>query len=411
MPRRRDEYLVSLDLGTAATRAAVACWRADGDLVLEGYGETPTHGVAKGIIVDAADAADSIRQAVEQAANLARVRVHTILAAVATPFARGFNSRGCIPIVHEDKLVRGSDAAQALAAANRVSLPSDRTVAEVYSQGFAVDDVRGVRNPVGMACGRLEAEVHAVSDSLSAHANVRQAIKKAGYHLEQPVFAPLAAAEAVLTDEEKSLGSTHVDIGAAKTSVSAYAGGHPRYTRVIPIGGHHVTNDLAMGLDIAIADAEALKVRCGIPDARRPRGGEPAETLDVPLPDATGSQPVPLWRIAQIIRARIEEIFELVAKEIERGGFAPAACGRVVLTGGPVSAPGTLAAAHRALHRPIRLGKPDVSSVVTQFQCSPAHAVVLGTLARGLYHREKRFDQRFHERSFRTLFRRVAGWL
>ncbi len=255
MPRRRDEYLVSLDLGTAVTRAAVACWRADGDVVLEGYAETPTRGVAKGLIVDAAEAAECIREAIEGAASLARVRVYTVLAAIATPFARGVNSRGCIAIAHEDKLVRGADAAQALDAANRVSLPGDRVAVEAYSQGFTVDDARNARNPVGMVCARLEAELHVVSDSQSAHANVRQAVKKAGFHLERAIYAPLATSEAVLTPEEKRLGGAHVDVGAAKTCISVYFGEYPRYTRVVPIGADHITRDLAIGLNIPLADS------------------------------------------------------------------------------------------------------------------------------------------------------------
>ncbi len=411
MPKRRDEYLVSLDLGTATTRAAVACWRADGELVLEGYGETPTRGVSKGMIVDAAAAAESIHAAVEEAANLARVRVCTILAAVATPFARGLPSRGCIAIAHEDKLVRPSDAHRALAAANRISLPNDRTVAEVYAQGFAVDDIRGVANPVGMACGRLEAELHVISDSSAAHANVRQAVRKAGYHLEAAIFGPLAAAEAALSPEEKRLGCAHVDIGSAKTSVAVYAAGYPRHVRVIPIGAQHITNDLAIGLNTSLADAENLKRTCGIADARRPRNGDPCEKIVVPLADGAGPQAVPLWRIALIIRARVEEIFELVDKEFDRSGLAPATCGRVVITGGFCKMAGALAAAHRGLHRPVRLGRVQMKSLLKTPELGPEHAVVLGTIGRGIYHREAKLDRRFEERGFRPLLKRVAGWL
>lgn len=411
MSRRRDEYLVSLDLGTAITRVAIGCWRADGGLVLEGYSETPTRGVSRGLIVDAAAAADTVAEAIGQAADLARVRVCTVLAPVGTPFARGFNSRGCIGIPHEDKLVRASDVQQALAAANRVSLPSDRAVAEVHGQGFAVDDVRGVDNPIGMACGRLEAELHVVSDSLSAQANMRQALRRAGYHLERILYGPLAAAEAVLTPEEKRLGCAHVDIGAGKTTVSIYLGGYPRYTRVLPIGSQHITNDLAIGLNASVADAEQVKLRCGIADLRRPRNGDTCETLDVPLADGNGPQAVPLWRVSLIVRARVEEIFELVARELDRSGSSAAACRRVVLTGGFCRMGGALAAAHRALHRTVRFGRVEIPSILPQFQSEPVHAVVLGALERGRFHRERKSDRRFEERGMRTMLKRVAGWL
>lgn len=409
MPRHRDEYLVSLDLGSATTRAAVACWRADGELALEGYAETPSRGVSKGIIVDLPSATEVIREAVEAAANLARVRVHTLLATIATPFARGLNSRGCIGITHEDKLVRASDAAQALAAANRVALPADRTVAEVYGQGFTVDDVRGIPDPLGMVCGRLEAEQLVISDSASALANLRLAIRKAGYHLERPIFAPLAAAEAVLSPEEKRLGAAHVDIGAEKTGVSVYAAGYPRYTRILPVGAAHIARDLAICLNIRLADAEAIQRRYGIPDARRPRGTDGGERIEVPFPEG-GTQIIPLWRAALVIRARVEEIFALAGKELDRSGYA-SACGRVVLTGGFCRMAEALPAAHRALGRPVRLGHVQLQSILPQFTSGPAHAGVLGALRRGIHHREQALDRRFHEPRLGSLLRRVATWL
>jgi len=411
MSQRHDEYLVALDLGTAATRCAVACWRTNGELMLEGYAEVPTAGVDRGLIVDAAAAAESVTEAVQGAATSARVRAVSILAAVATPYARGLNSRGCIGIDHDDKVVRGNDALRVLAAANRLSLPGDRAVTEVYSQGFAVDDVRAIRNPVGIAGGRLEAEIHVVTDALSAHANLQQAIAKAGFRLERVIYGPLAAAEAVLSDEEKRLGSIHVDIGAAKTSLAIYAGGYPRFCRVLPIGSQHITHDLAIGLNTAVDDAEQLKRQHGIVDGRRPRRSENAPKVDILLADGTAVHAVPLWRVGLIVRARVEEIFELVAKELDRSGLPIAGCARVVLTGGFCRMDGALAAAHRTLRRPVRLGRVEMESALAQFEPDPTHAVVLGTLARGVSNRERRFDHRFEESGLRTMFRRVAAWL
>jgi cell division protein FtsA len=411
MPRHNDEYLVGVDLGTATTRCAIACWRSDGELELEGYGEAPTRGVTRGLIVDAASAAEGVGQAVEAAALRARVRVGSLFASVATPYARGLNSRGCIGIPHEDKVARGGDALRALEAANRVSLPSDRAVTEVYSQGFALDDVRGILNPVGLAGGRLEAEVQVVTDLASAHGSIAQVVRKAGYDLEQVVFGPLAAAEAVLTEEEKRLGSVHVDIGAAKTSVVIYAGGYPRFLRVLPLGGQQITNDLAIGLNTSVEDAEELKREWGIADSRRPRRKESVPKVDVVLADGTGVHTVPLWRVGVIVRARVEEVFELVEKELTRSGLGIAACARVTLTGGFCCMAGALEAAHRALRRPVRFGRVELPTTRGQFESDPTHAVALGTLVRGVSLRERKFDRRFEESGFRTALKRVAGWL
>jgi cell division protein FtsA len=361
--------------------------------------------------VDAAGATESIRAAIEAAAGRARVRVLTILAAVGTPFARGLNSRGCIGIAHEDKVIRGKDARQALEAASRVSLPSDRAVAEAYSQGFAVDDVRGMRNPVGIAGGRLEAELHIVTDSRSTHANMRQVIRKAGFRLERVLFGPMAAAEAVLADEEKRLGGVHVDVGAGKTSLALYAGGYPRFCRVLPIGSQHITNDLAIGLNTSVVEAERLKRRLGVTDARRPRRRAESPTVEVPFADGSGLQHFPLWRVGLIMQARIEEIFELVSKELDRSGVAAAAGARVVLTGGFCRMTGAREAAEAALGRPVRFGHVEMESALSQFESDPTHAVVLGTISRGLVCREQKLDRRFEEEGWRSFFRRVAGWL
>ncbi len=416
MATAKDEYLVALDLGSHTTRCAIACWRPDGELVLEGYAERPTQGVRKGLVIEAPAAAQSARDAIGAAAERARVRVASVLASVATPYARGLNSRGCIGIEHEDRVVRGSDAKRALAAANRVTLPSDRAVSEVLSQGFAVDDVRGIHNPVGIAGGRLEAEVHVVTDLLAAHDNIRRVVRSGrmsirACRLERVIFGPAAAAAAVLTDEEKRLGAAHIDIGAGTTSIVLYCGGHPRFSRVLPIGSQHITHDVAIGLNTSIAAAERLKQRPGLLAARRPRHGGESARVEVPLADGSDTRSYPLWRIGFIVRARVEEIFELAAKELARSGVAEAACARIVLTGGLCRMDGALEAARRLLRRPARFGIVEMETTLGQFEADPTHAVVLGTLLRGVVRREERLDRRFEEGGLRGLLQKVAGWL
>ena len=411
MGRNSEEHLIGLDLGTSTFRCAVVCWRPNGDLILEGYGETPSLGVVKGLVVDAAQAAECARTAIEAAAERAGIDVLSVLPAVATPYARGFNSRGCIGITREDKVVRGGDAQSALAAARRISLPSDRAVAEIYSQGFAIDETRGIHNPVGIVGGRLEAEVHVVTDSLSAQNNAEQIVRKAGYHCERIIFGPMAAAEAVLTPEEKKLGAVHIHIGAGKTSIALYCGGYPRFSRVLPIGCQHVTNDLAIGLNTSVVEAETLKRRFGIPPSRRPQRGAQKPRVEVPLADGSAMQAFPLWRVGLIVRARVEEIFELAANELGRSGYAWASSARAVITGGYCRMDGALETAERALRRPVRFGCVELDTTLSQFQADPTHAVVLGTVLRGRTHRELQLDRRFEGSGWRRVFSRVAGWL
>ena len=410
MPAATEEYLVALDLGSATARCAIACHRPGRELSLEAYAERPAEGVDRGLILDAPAATAVVRAVVAGAAERAKLRVATILAAIATPYARGFNSRGCIGITHEDKVVRGPDAGHALVAANRVTLPSDRSVAEVLSQGFAVDDVRGIHNPVGIAGARLEAEVHVVTDLLAAHANVRQVVRAAGYRLEGVVFGPAAAAAAALTDEEKRLGAVHVDVGAGTTSLVLYAAGYPRFSRVLPVGSRHVTCDLAIGLDTSLDEAETLKRRPGLLAAKRPRHGADSPTIDVSRPDGSAVQTLPLWRAGVIARARVDELFDIVGRELARSGIPAAACARVVLTGGYCRMDGALDAARRGLRRHVRVATVDVATSLAQFEPDPTHAVILGSLLRGVVRREETLDRRFEEGGLRGLLRRVAGW-
>ena len=402
MRRRNEEYLVALDVGTSTTRCGVACWRLDGSLVLEGYGRVATDGVSKGLVLDATAATESVRAAIEMAARRAQVKVYSVFVSVATPFARGFNSRGCIGIAREDKIVRGNDARRALAAARKVSLPTGRALLEVYDQGFTVDDTRGVRNPVGLAGARLEAEVLVITDSLSAQNNLAQVVRRAGYRLDHCVFGPVAAANVVLSEEEKQLGGAFVDVGATTTSIVLFAAGAPRFCRVVPIGSQHITNDLAIGLNISVDEAEDLKRRYGIAEARAGRAHR----------GQSGGSEVPLARLALIARARVEEIFEIVATELDRSGHPAAASARVVLAGGFCRLPGGLEAARRVLRRPVRIAAPEIETTMSQFNPDPTHAVLVGTLWRGVWHHERKLDRRFDdERWFRSVLRKVAGWL
>jgi len=411
MPRAKEEYLIGVDLGSATMRCAVACYRPGRDVILEGYAEAPSRGIERGLIVDPTAAGESLREAVASASDRARVQVFTVLASMSTPYARGLNSRGCIGISHEDKIVRGGDACHAVSAANRIALPSDRDVTEVYSQGFAVDDVQGVRNPVGMAGERLEAGVHVVTDTVTAQVNLAQVLQAAGYRLERAIVGPIAAASAVLTEEEKKLGGVHVDIGAGTTSVTLFAGGAPRFFRVLPVGGRHVTNDLAIGLNTTVAEAELLKRRSGLNESGGPRRRQDGPKVAVPVPDSTAVREVPLWRLRVIVRARVEEILEMVVKELGRSGVPEANCARAVLTGGFCRMQGAYGVAKDVLARPVRLGRVEMETSLGQFESDPTHAQVLGIIERGIFHREQKLDKRFEEGGLRGLLSRVAGWL
>jgi cell division protein FtsA len=203
----------------------------------------------------------------------------------------------------------------------------------------------------------------------------------------------------------------HIDIGAGTTSVTLFAGGYPRFFRVLPVGGQHVTNDLAIGLNTTAAEAELLKRRFGLGEGGTPRRRSNGPKVAVPVPDSAAVREVPLWRLHVIIRARVEEILEMVVSELGRSGVAEAACARAVLTGGFCDMQGARAVAKDVLGRPVRFGRVEVETTLGQFESNPAHAQVLGIVERGVYYRDQKLDRRFEEGGLKGLLNRVAGWL
>jgi cell division protein FtsA len=221
----------------------------------------------------------------------------------------------------------------------------------------------------------------------------------------------MAAAQAALSDEEKQLGAVHVHVGAAKTCIALYCGGYPRFSRVLPVGCQHITNDLAIGLNTSVVEAEKLKRRHGVAPSRRPRRGAEHPRVEVPLADGTAMQAYPLWRVGLIVRARVEEIFELVVRELDRSGYGWASSARAVITGGFCRMRGALEAAERALRRPVRFGCVTLDTTLSQFDADATHAVALGAALRGVTHRELALDRRFDDTGWRRLLSRVASWL
>src|SRR2546422_966360 len=281
---RKSPLMIGLDVGTYKIGVIVA-EVTEGGVEVVGIGTAASRGLRKGVVVNIEKTVEAIRRAVEEAELMAACEIRSVIAGSAGSHIKGFNSHGVVAV--RSREVASGDVERVVDAARAVALPTDQEVLHVLPQEFIVDDQDGIREPVGMAGVRLDARVHIVTGAVSAGQKLIKCCNRAGLHVRDVLAGPLAAAEAVLTSEERELGVALVDVGGGTIDVVVYQAGSIRHTAVLPVGGGHVTSDLAAALCTPPAEAEHLKQRHGSALAAL----TPAEqTIEVPL---LGGPPAP----------------------------------------------------------------------------------------------------------------------
>jgi len=378
---KRTTLVAGLDLGTAKACVLVGDVSERGVEVV-GLGTAPSRGLRKGVIVHVDSTVAAIRKAVAEAETMAGCAIRRVVASIAGAHVRGVTSHGVVAVRGGE--VSPSDVERVLDAARAVALPADREVLHVLPQEFIIDDQEGIKEPVGMAGVRLEAKVHIVTTKVSAVQNVLKCCRQAGLVVDDVVLAPLAAADAVLTPEERDLGVALVDVGCGTTDVMIFHGGAVRHTAVLPLGGAHLTNDIAAGLRTPTIDAERIKQRFGCARATK----VPRQTA-IEVPGVAEREPRVLSRhiLCEIIEPRVEEIFALVSREVIRSGYEGGLASGVVLTGGTALLDSVADVAEAVLRLPVRIGAPQHVAALADLVGSPLYAaavgLVLGTASGG----------------------------
>jgi cell division protein FtsA len=367
--------VVGLDVGTTKVCCVIAEPNAGGGVDVAGVGAAPSRGLRKGVVVNVEATVEAIRQAVSEAERTAGTEVSGVYVGVAGGHVRGLNSRGVVPVSGKEREVTALDVQRAVEAARAINLPPDREVLHVLPQTFTVDGQDGVREPVGMAGVRLEVEVHVVTAAVSSLHNVIRSVNRAGLTVHDVVLEPLASAEAVLFADEKELGVILVDIGGGTTDVALFRDGAVWHTAILPIGGDHISHDLAVGLRTPAAEAEELKRRHGCALAALV---SPSETVEVPSVGGRRPRQLPRQVLAEIIQPRVEEIFALVAREVTRAGFREAATAGVVVTGGTAILEGVPEVAEAVFQLPVRRGLPETVGGLADAVKSPIYATGVG---------------------------------
>lgn len=364
-----------LDVGTTKTCAVVAAVSEEGDLSVLGVGERPSRGLERGVVVNLEATIQSVAEAVRAAEQMSGVKVQSVMAGIAGEHVRSLNSTGVIGVARKDHEIVREDLKRVLDAARAVPVPGDREVLHVLPRDYRIDDQRGIRDPVGMSGVRLEAEVHIVTVQSAAVKNLLRGISRAGVEVTALVLEPLAASEAVLDEDEKSLGVLLLDIGGGTTDIAVYLDGNIGHTAVIGYGGNAVTNDLAVGLRTPVEQAERLKIRHGCAVAALVDPNEVIEVLGV-----GGREPRRLGAgvLASIIEPRMEEILSLALAEVERVVDPTLLAAGVVLTGGCSQLRGVCELAERVLGLPARVGIPLQISGLTDVAQDPRMATAIG---------------------------------
>ena len=352
---------------------------------------------------------EAIKQAVAEAEQMAGVEVAAVYAGVAGGHIRGVNSRGVVAVSGKDREVSGADVERAVEAARAINLPQDREIIHVLPQTFLVDDQDGVREPIGMSGVRLEVEAHIVTGAVTSVQNVIRSVNRAGLAVQDIVLEPLASAEGVLLSDEKELGVVLVDIGGGTTDVALYREGAVWHTVILPLGGDHISNDIAIGLRTPAADAEDLKRRHGCALTALVSA---EETIDVPSVGGRKARQLSRQILSEIIQPRVEEIFTLVARDLARAGFRDAATAGVVVTGGTSILEGVPEVAERVFDLPVRRGIPEVGGRLAEFLKSPVYATGVGLALWGLARQASGVGTVAGDRGvIGRLGRRLSGWL
>ncbi len=371
--------VVGLDIGTTKICTIVGEVRPD-DVFVVGVGVEPSRGMKKGVVNDMGQLTAAVSASVHKAEKSSGYDIERAFVSVAGSHIASINSRGVVGLPGQ-RGVRMDDLDRAMEAARAIAIPHNREVLHVVPRSYSLDGQERVRSPIGMHGFRLEVEAHIITASSTSVANLEKSVQDAGVTVDRFILNPLAAGDAVLSDQEREMGVVVIDIGGGTTDIAIFIEGTVWHTAVIPVGGDHITNDITHYMYAPYELAEVVKLQHG---HVQPRTISPSETFLV-QPFGEGMPTEFLRReLAEVIEARVEEIFELVLKEIKRSGYDGLLRAGAVLTGGCSQLPGMREVVADALDFPVRLARPERLTGMVDTLRNPAYSTSVGLLRLGL---------------------------
>ncbi len=382
--------IVGLEIGTSKVCAVVGEQSADpakAGLNIIGLGQARSRGVRKGELVDTQQAEEDVRNAIVEAEQMADVEIRSVYLGVTGGHIRGFNNRGVHPVVSADREITDDDVQDVIKNAKAINLPTENSVVHAIRQHFFVDGQDGVTNPVGMLGSRLEVDMHVVHGNTNRLQNAIRLVKGMQLEVDEIVFNGLASSLALLTSEQKELGALVIDIGGGTTDYVVYTDGVIKHTGVLAVGGDHISNDLAYGLKVPLSRAEKLKLEHGsalVDDAAKGQTVTITNELGLPL------KTVNIEHLRRIMSLRLEEIFQLVAQDLNQLGLLDYLRAGVFLCGGGARVPHITRLAEPILQMPVSLGQTDSVSGLKSALGQPEFVTGIGLAKFGSFKARKR---------------------
>ncbi len=400
----QENIIVGLDIGTTKICAVVG--EKTGDKInIVGIGTHPSIGLRKGVVVNIESTVESIQKAIEEAELMAGCEISSVYAGIAGGHITGFNSRGIVAIKGTE--VTQQDVDRVIDAARAVAIPMDREVIHVIPQEFIIDEQGGIQNPVGMSGVRLEAKIHIVTGAVTSAHNIVKCANRSGLDVCDIVLEPLASGEAVLTNEEKDVGTALIDLGGGTSDLAIFSGKNIKHTFVLALGGSNLTNDISIGLRASMAEAEKIKKKYGTCVARNISS---EEAIEVPGMGGRKPRKLPRQILGEILEPRVEEIFTLIKREIFRAGMDKVITSGVVLTGGSSLLEGVTDIAETVFDLPSRLGRPRGISGLTDVVNNPMYATGVGLVLYGARVQPKKKFRIRDSNIFNRVMTRMKRW-
>ncbi|HVC31979.1 MAG TPA: cell division protein FtsA [Chloroflexota bacterium] len=405
----RERIVVGIDAGSTKVTTLIAEVSRNSHVHVIGVGVAPSRGLRKGVVINIDETVESITASVEKAERVSGYKVASAFVGIAGAHVASLNNRGVVAVTNPDRTITDDDVARAIEAAQVINVPSNREILHTIPRHFIVDGQEGVRNPVAMQGYRLDVETHIVTGAVTAIQNLTKCVDRVGIDVEQIVLQPLAASEAVLTEEEKEMGVALVDVGGGTTEVAVFIDGSIWHTGVLSVGGNHITNDIAVRLRTPFAEADELKIQYAhalIGDV------DPHEMIDVTTFGRSQVESVPRRQICEVAEARLQETLQLVQTEIKRSGYEGLLPAGVVLVGGTAQLSGIVDLASELLQLPVRQGVPrGVHGLVDTLE-GPAYASSVGLILWGARYGDRVLTRRTigsRDDRYLTDARRVTG--
>ena len=410
---QNHRLMVGMDIGSANITCAVGQANSSTNRIkLRGISSMPSKGIKRGIITNRNELIDTLEKVINDAERMASIKITNAVLSITGEHIRSLNTQAAIPLNRinganggiSERPINDTDIYQVLDLAQAVSLPIDRDILHTIPQEYLVDTLNEIKNPLGMTGRRLEAKVHLVTSATTAMTNLVNCIEELGITVDGLVFQPLAAALATLQNDEMELGITLVDIGSTTTSVAVYHDGTVQYSATIPIGSSSITNDIAVMLQVSINEAEIIKRKYA-----SAKSSMSSSELEIDLPSKNGGlhRSIPEQEVSKYVEARMQEIFQMVIREISRADIKDPLTYGIVVTGGGAELRNIISLAENSMGVKVRKGTPINIDGAQDIADGPRHSTAMGLLLWPLHSTDHLNMQMPKNRSFKGLLEKI----